>query len=41
MQLRTLGEQAVLLFECYFSQIKFGEYEVADYLEYYYKTAKT
>ena len=37
MQLGTLGEQVVLLSERSFSQIKFIEYEVADYRAYYYK----
>lgn len=40
MQLGTLGEQVVLLSERSFKQIKFIEYEVADYREYYYKRAE-
>lgn len=37
MQLGNLGEQVVLLSQKSFGQIKFVEYEVADYREYYYK----
>lgn len=40
MQLGTLGEQVVLLSKRSFQQIKFIEYEVADYREYYYKRAE-
>lgn len=40
MKLGTLGEQVVLLSERSFHQIKFVEYEVADYREYYYKRAE-
>ena len=40
MRLGTLGEQVVLLSEKSFSQIKFIEYEVVDYREYYYKRAE-
>lgn len=37
MQLGTLGEQIALLSPKSFGQIKFVEYEVVDYREYYYK----
>lgn len=40
MQLGTLGEQVVLLSERSFQQIKFVEYEIADYREYYFKRAE-
>ena len=40
MQLGTLGEQVVLLSERSFRQIKFLEYEIADYREYYFKRAE-
>ena len=40
MQLGTLGEQVVLLSERSFKQIKYVEYEIADYREYYYKRAE-
>ena len=40
MRLGTLGEQVVLLSERSFEQIKFIDYEVADYREYYFKRAK-
>jgi len=40
MQLGTLGEQVVLLSERSFQQIKFVDYEVVDYHEYYYKRAE-
>lgn len=40
MRLGTLGEQVVLLSERSFEQIKFIDYEIADYREYYFKRAK-
>ncbi len=40
MQLGTLGEQIVLLSPQAFEQIEFVEYEIADYIEYYYKRAQ-
>lgn len=40
MQLGTLGEQIVLLSERSFDHIKFIEYEIASYKEYYYKRAE-
>lgn len=40
MQLGSLGEQIVLLSERAFAQIKFLEYEVSDYREYYFKRAQ-
>lgn len=40
MKLGTLGEQVVLISEKAFSKIKFLDYEIADYKEYYYKRHK-
>lgn len=40
MQLGTLGEQIVLISPRSFEQIKFMEYEVADYREYYFQRAE-
>lgn len=40
MQLGSLGEQIVLLSKRAFDQIKFLEYEIADYREYYFKRAE-
>ena len=40
MQLGSLGEQIVLLSKRAFDKIKFLEYEIADYREYYFKRAE-
>lgn len=40
MQLGKLGEQVVLISERSFGKIKFVDYEVADYREYYFKRAE-
>lgn len=40
MQLGALGEQVVLLSERSFKQIRFIDYEIADYRVYYYKRFK-